>query len=166
MPHFEEGPLPVDVGVFKTAVPYRHFNERDWEALGEVLRPVTVPTGQAVFAEGDRGDGFFLIRTGRVKIRRMVDPEEKGKKQEQLLTILSSGQLFGEMALVDGAPRSADAVAEDDTVLYHLSQADYEGLKGKHPGTALRIQDLLVTTLSLRLREANRSFEIIQFWLA
>jgi CRP-like cAMP-binding protein len=158
--------LDVDVSVFKTAAPYRYFNEGDWKALSGVFRPVTVANGQTVFQEGEAGDGFFLIRTGKVKIRRMVDPEEKGRKQEQLLTILSAGQLFGEMALVDGAPRSADAVAEDNTVLYHLSQADYDGLKKAHPGTALRIQDLLVTTLSWRLREANRSYEIIQFWLA
>lgn len=158
--------MAVDVSIFKSAAPYRFFNEGDWKVLSEVLRPVTVPAGQAVFREGDPGDGLYLVLTGKVKIRRMVDPEEKGKRQEQLLTILSAGQLFGEMALVDGAPRSADAVAEDVTVLYHLPQADYDALKTKHPGTALRIQDLLVTTLSWRLREANRSFEIIQFWLA
>jgi CRP-like cAMP-binding protein len=80
------------------------------------------------------------------------------------LTVLTAGNIFGEMALVDGAPRSADAIAEDDAVLFHLSQADYEKLEKEQPGIAMRIQDLLVVTLSSRIRAANRSFEIIRFW--
>jgi CRP/FNR family cyclic AMP-dependent transcriptional regulator len=163
--------VAVDVSVFKTAEPYRALKESDWEALAGMLRGVDLASGKTLFREGDPGDGFYLIRSGKVKIRRMVDPPateaatSKGRLQEQLLTILSSGQLFGEMALVDGAPRSADAVAAEDTVLYHLHQNGYEDLKEKHPDTALRIQDLVVKTLCHRLREANRSIEIIQFWL-
>lgn len=157
--------MPVDVTVFKTAEPYRAFKEADWDALAGMFRSLDLASGKTLFREGDPGDGFYLIRSGRVKIRRMVDPEAKGRSQEQLLTILSSGQLFGEMALVDGAPRSADALAVEDAVLYHLHQNGYEDLKEKHPETALRIQDLVVRTLCHRLREANRSIEIIQFWL-
>lgn len=157
--------MPVDISVFKTAAPYRYFNEGDWKVLSERFKEKAFPAGETLFREGEAGNGFFLVRSGKIKIRRMVDPEEKGRVQEQLLTILSSGQLFGEMALVDGAPRSADAVAAEGSVLYHLSQADYEDLKVKCPGTALRIQDLVVNTLCQRLREANRSYEIIQFWV-
>ncbi len=157
--------MSVDISVFKTAIPYRSFKERDWTILAERLQVVNIPCDQAVFKEGDEGNGFFLLRSGKIKIRRMVDPEEKGRHQEQLLTILSAGQLFGEMVLAGDASRSADAVAVEDAVLYHLSQADYENLKTREPGTALRIQDIVVNTLCSRLREANRSYEIIQFWL-
>jgi CRP-like cAMP-binding protein len=93
-----------------------------------------------------------------------VIPEGKKESQEQLLTLLTAGSIFGEMALVDGAPRSADAIAEEDTVLYHLPQVSYEKLEVDHPATALRIQDMLVVTLCSRIRAANRSFEIIRFW--
>ena len=66
---------------------------------------------------------------------------------------------------MDGAPRSADAIAEGKTlVLYYLPQSEYEKLEKEQPATALRIQDLLVVTLCARIRAVNRSFEIIRFW--
>jgi CRP-like cAMP-binding protein len=156
--------MAVDLNVFKGALPYRGFHEEDWKALAEVLTESKFTGGTRIFKENDPGDGFFWIRSGKVKISRQVVPEGKKTAQEQLLTFLTSGQIFGEMALVDKAPRSADATAESDTTLFYLSEAAYEGLQKAHPATALRIQDVLVTTLCSRIREANRSFELIRFW--
>lgn len=156
--------MAVDLNVFKDALPYRGFRAEDWAALASVLAEVRFTAGSAIFKENDPGDGFFWIRSGKVKISRRVQPEGKKETQEQLLTFLTAGQVFGEMALVDKAPRSADATAESDTVLFHLSEASYEGLQKAHPGTALRIQDVIVVTLCSRIREANRSFELIRFW--
>lgn len=156
--------MSVDLSVFQDAAPYKGFKEADWKVLAGLLKEVRVADGRPVFKEGDEGDGFFWIRSGKVKISRQVTPEGRKEKQEQILTVLTAGNIFGEMALVDGAPRSADAVVEGDAVLYHLPHAAYEVLQKEHPGTALRIQDMLVVTLSSRIRAANRSFEIIRFW--
>jgi CRP-like cAMP-binding protein len=68
------------------------------------------------------------------------------------------------MALVDNEPRSADAVAESNSILFWLPHAEYVKLKDEHPATALRVQDLIVVTLCSRIREANHSFETIRFW--
>jgi CRP-like cAMP-binding protein len=156
--------MPVDLNVFKGAAPYRGFRDEDWKAISDVLTETKASTGSRIFKENDPGDGFYWVRSGKVKISRQVQPEGKKTTQEQLLTFLTAGQIFGEMALVDKAPRSADATAENDTVLFYLSEAAYEGLQSKHPATALRIQDVLVATLCARIREANRSFELIRFW--
>jgi CRP-like cAMP-binding protein len=156
--------MPVDLSVFKDAAPYRGFKEQDWNALSGILREFRISSGSRIFNENDPGDGFYLIRSGKVRISRQVVPEGKRAPQEQLLTVLTAGQIFGEMALVDKEPRSADTVAESDTVLFFLSHTEYEKLKQAHPETALKIQDLLVVTLSGRLREANRTFETIRFW--
>jgi CRP-like cAMP-binding protein len=156
--------MAVDLNIFKDALPYRGFRAEDWTALSAVLTESSFTAGASIFKENDPGDGFFWVRSGKVKISRQVRPEGKKETQEQLLTFLTSGQIFGEMALVDKAPRSADATAEADTVLFYLSEAAYEGLEKQHPATALRIQDVLVTTLCARIREANRSFELIRFW--
>lgn len=156
--------MPVDLNVFKGAMPYRGFRDEDWKALAEVLTETKASAGSRIFKENDLGDGFYWVRSGKVKISRQVQPEGKKTTQEQLLTFLTAGQIFGEMALVDKAPRSADATAENDTVLFYLSEAAYEGLQSQHPSTALRIQDVLVATLCARIREANRSFELIRFW--
>ena len=156
--------MAVDLSVFKDAAPYRGLREADWKTLSELLKEVPLSTGQPVFKEKDPGDGFYFIRSGKVKISKQVIPEGKKKPQEHLLTVLTAGQIFGEMALVDGEPRSADAVSENEAMLFFLSHTAYEELKREQPATALRIQDILVTTLSSRIREANRAFETIRFW--
>ena len=157
--------MAVDMSVFQDALPYRSFKADDWKVLSEAFELKGIPAGGVVFNEEDPGDGFYLIRSGHVKISRQVIQEGRSGKQEQLLTVLSAGHLFGEMALIEGDTRSADAVTDEGAVLYHLSGARYRLLKKDVPNTALRLQDLLVVTLCSRIRAANKHFEIIQFWL-
>jgi CRP-like cAMP-binding protein len=156
--------MPVDFTVFKDAAPYRGFKDKDWELFSGIFQEKNISAGAYVFKENDPGDGFYLIRSGKIRITRRVVPDGKREVYEQLLILLTSGSLFGEMALVDNAPRSADAVAEDKAVLYWLPHDEYVRLKTEHPSTALRVQDMVVVTLCSRIREANRSFEIIRFW--
>lgn len=156
--------MAVDLSLFKDAAPYRGLREPDWKVLSELLKETPLGMGAVLFKENDPGDGFYWVRSGKIRISRQVTPEGRRDKQEQLLTVLTAGHIFGEMALVDGEPRSADAVAESDAVLFFLSHADYEKLKQDQPGTALRIQDMVVVTLCSRIREANKAFETIRFW--
>jgi len=156
--------MAVDLTVFKDAAPYRGFKEQDWKVLSESLSENIFNMNDYVFKEGDQGDGFFFIRSGKIKISKQVVPEGKKTPQEHLLTVLTAGSLFGEMALVDDAPRSADAIVEENAVLYHMSHSAYEKIEKEQPATALRIQDLLVVTLCSRIRAVNKSFEIIRFW--
>ncbi len=156
--------MTVDLSVFYKAAPYRSFRDEDWNILAEVLKETRVKSGTALFRENDPGEGLYLIRSGRILIRRRFIPEGAKAAQEQVLAILTSGEILGEMALVDGAPRSADAMVEEDSILFHLSQADYVKLQLDHTRTALRIQDLLVITLCSRIRAADRNFEIIRFF--
>ena len=74
----------------------------------------TIPAHQTVIREGEAGDKFYLIRTGRVSVQRAA--------QSQPLAILKEGDFFGEMALLTGHPRNASVVALEETVLYSLSQ--------------------------------------------
>jgi len=155
--------MSVDLFIYKSALPYRGFTEEDWTVLSNVLTEVSVKAGSVIFKENAPGDGFYWVRSGKVRISRQVVPEGKTKAQEQLLTVLTAGNIFGEMALIDKAARSADAAADGDTVIHHIAQADYEKLKKDYPATALRIQDVLARILCARMREANRSFEVIYF---
>src|SRR5438094_782479 len=66
--------------------------------------------GQQIFAEGDQGDGIYLIRSGRVQISAMVNTE-----QRRILSRLGAGDFFGEMAVLDNEPRSAAVIAEEET---------------------------------------------------
>ncbi len=156
--------MPVDFTVFKDAVPYRGFKDKDWDLFGGIFQEKSFPVGAHVFKENDPGDGLFLIRSGKIRISRQVVPDGRREAYEQLLIVLTSGMLFGEMAIVDNAPRSADAIAEEKSTLFWMPHAEYERLKTEHPATALRVQDLVVVTLCSRIREANHSFETIRFW--
>ena len=158
--------MSVDLSVFKSAAPYRGFQEQDWNLLADRLKEIRPNAGHMVFREKEPGDGFYFIRAGKVKISKQVVPEGKKAPQEMILAVLTAGNIFGEMALVDGTPRSADAIVEDNAILFYMSQDEYEKLEREHPETALHIQDILVATLCSRIREANRSFELIRFWCA
>ena len=160
-----ERTMTLDTSIFQDAQPYRGFTMSDWQVLSETLKEVRAQADKPLFREGDPGNGLYFIRSGRVKILRRVQAEGRNEEQEQLLTVLDAGQLFGEMALIDGDTRSAEAVADQESVLYHLPGDAYAVLKREHPRTALRLQDLLVNTLCARLRAANTNFEIIKFWL-
>jgi CRP-like cAMP-binding protein len=160
-----EIPMALDLSIFKDAQPYRGFKAEDWKVLAETLVEERASAGKSLFHEGDPGDGLYFVRSGHVKILRRVQTEGRKDEQQQLLTVLGAGHLFGEMALIEGDTRSADAVTDEEAVLYHLSGTGYILLKRDHPETAVRLQDLVVNTLCARLRAANKNFEIIKFWL-
>jgi CRP/FNR family cyclic AMP-dependent transcriptional regulator len=70
---------------------------------------ITFSPGQTVFPEGGIGDVAYVVQTGEIEIARKVKGERK------VLGIIQNGGMFGEMALIDGAPRMAEAVALKET---------------------------------------------------
>jgi CRP-like cAMP-binding protein len=110
----------------------------------------TYKTGQVVFAEGDRGDKFYLILEGSVRISRNVSG-----MGEEALTILKAGDSFGEMSLLDDVPRSADAHVHEDCLLFVIRKEDLEDLLFVDRDLAYELLWNLVRLLSARLRETN-----------
>ena len=99
-----------------------------------------------VIHENDAGEKFIIICQGKIGITKEFDD-----KDEFLLSILSDGDFFGEMALLDEGPRSATAKALDTTTVIEISRSDFETLLYRAPGLAYRI----MKELSLRLRETD-----------
>ena len=110
----------------------------------------THKTGQSVFAEGDRGDKFYLILEGAVRISRNVSG-----MGEEALAILKAGDSFGEMSLIDDAPRSADAKVHEACKLFCIRKEDLEDLLFVDRDLAYELLWNLVRLLSVRLRETN-----------
>jgi CRP-like cAMP-binding protein len=106
--------------------------------------------GQSVFAEGDRGDKFYLILEGAVRISRNVSG-----MGEEALAILKAGDSFGEMSLIDDAPRSADAKVHESCKLFCIRKEDLEDLLFVDRDLAYELLWNLVRLLSARLRETN-----------
>jgi CRP-like cAMP-binding protein len=117
------------------------------ERLGSLLRPHRYTRGQVIFLEGDEGAALCLIAEGRVRIQLTG-----ADGREVVINLYGPGEIFGEMALLDGEPRSADAIAQDDVRLYWLQREDFAQFLERHPRAAMT----MLASLSRRLRHTTR----------
>jgi CRP-like cAMP-binding protein len=108
------------------------------------------PLGTTLFAEGDPGTKFYVVLSGAVRVSRMVPG-----MGEEALAILKPGAYFGEMALIEDAPRSAHALVHEHARLFVIAKQDLEELLFVDRELAYELLWNLVRTLSRRLREAN-----------
>jgi CRP/FNR family transcriptional regulator, cyclic AMP receptor protein len=106
--------------------------------------------GSTLFAEGDVGHHFYVVLSGAVRISRMVPG-----MGEEALAILRPGSYFGEMALIDEAPRSAHALVHERCRLFVVARQDFEDLLFVDRELAYELLWAFVRTLSRRLRESN-----------
>jgi CRP/FNR family transcriptional regulator, cyclic AMP receptor protein len=117
------------------------------EALGQLENH---PAGALIFAEGSPGDRVYLILEGKVRISRSVPG-----LGEEALAILKAGDYFGEMALIDDFPRSADAKAHESCRLFVIAKEHLQDLLFVDRDLAYDLLWNFVRTLSSRLRETN-----------
>jgi CRP/FNR family transcriptional regulator, cyclic AMP receptor protein len=108
------------------------------------------PTGTCLFEEGSAGDKVYLILEGKVRISRTVPGIG-----EETLAVLGAGDYFGEMALIDDFPRSADARVHESVRLFVIAKAELEQLLFIDRDLAYELLWNFVRTLSNRLRETN-----------
>lgn len=106
--------------------------------------------GEVIFSEGDSGDAFYVILDGAVRISRFVPG-----MGEEALAILRTGAYFGEMSLIDEAPRSAAAIVHERCRLFVVKRQDFEGLLFVDRDLAYELLWSFVRTLSGRLRATN-----------
>ncbi len=118
----------------------------DRAALSAALRRRQFAKDEVIFQKGDPGEALCIIAAGTVKI---VLSSAEGK--EILLALLGTGDFFGELSLLDGEPRSADAVAQDDCRLLLLRREDFLGFVRGHPQFA----ESLLRVLARRLRATD-----------
>ncbi|MCP4372718.1 MAG: Crp/Fnr family transcriptional regulator [Deltaproteobacteria bacterium] len=99
---------------------FNSLSDSDLENLSESVRLQSLKKGQTLFRKGDEGSSLYIIKQGTIKI---VLPSRLG--DEVIVTIFSEGDFFGEMALFDGKPRSADALAMEPSTIYMLRRNDF-----------------------------------------
>lgn len=108
------------------------------------------PLGAKIFAEGEVGDKFYLILDGAVRISRIVPG-----MGEEALAILRNGAYFGEMSLIDDAPRSAHALVHERCRLFVIAKKDLEDLLFVDRDLAYELLWNFIRTLTARLRDTN-----------
>jgi CRP/FNR family transcriptional regulator, cyclic AMP receptor protein len=114
--------------------------------LRSLLSDKTVPQNTRLFRQGDKGDAMYLIESGRVRISIRDDDDA-----EVILAELAQGDFFGEMSIIDGRQRSADAKVIDDAQLAILSRDTFLSFVRSNPDVALE----MLSALTDRLRRTD-----------
>jgi CRP-like cAMP-binding protein len=113
-------------------------------------------TGTKIFQYGDVGDKLFVLLEGKVRISREV-----AGMGEEALAVLGPGEVFGEMSLIDEAPRSADARVHERCRLLVISKESFDELLFMHKDLAYEVLWNCVRILSTRLRETNEKLTFL-----
>ena len=124
------------------------------EHFGTYMTRRSVRRGATIFAKGDPGTGLMAVLWGSVKISV---PTADGR--EAVLNIINPGEIFGEMALLDGRPRSADAVAMDDCELMVIDRRDFIPFLREQPDIALKFIEILCA----RIRHTSEQVEDVMY---
>jgi CRP-like cAMP-binding protein len=121
--------------------------EEERERLGRLLRPRRYARGEVIFLEGDQGTALCLVAEGRIRIQLTG-----ADGREVVIIVYGPGDFLGELALLDGEPRSADAIAQDASRVFWLQQEDFAAFLDNHPRAAM----MMLASLSRRLRHTTR----------
>ena len=136
---------PMDVAVrLQNAPAFGRLPTQQLVGLAEVLEEVRLEAGDAVFAEGDEGDGIYFVYEGAVELRR--GDESIGRT--------GPGEFFGELSTLDGVPRTLAARAGEPTVVLRLDREELLALMESQPALAIGMSQFLcmrVRTLQERL---------------
>lgn len=128
---------------------FSSLNPRELTVVQALRHERRYLAGEVVFDEGDDGEAIYAIVSGEVEIL-----QADGERQTRL-ALLASGEVFGELALLDQAPRAAQARAHSDCLLVVFFRADFMSLLETHPKIASKIALALARHLGGRLRQAN-----------
>lgn len=118
--------------------------------LKTYIKEVSVKAKEKIFRAGDNGAELFLIRKGAIDITLTTNDNESYR-----ISSIGRGNFFGELAFLDGATRSADAIADSDVDLYVLSRTDFEKFATEHETSSIIFLEGLASVLAGRLRLTN-----------
>ena len=110
--------------------------------------------GEVIFGDGDPSLGMYIVKVGTVRIVRHIPGV-----QPKLIGVLTAGDFFGEMGLIDDAPRSASAIANGATELIGFFKPELMNLTSRQPQLGLKIFLNVAKTLSARLRKTHQELD-------
>ena len=117
------------------------FGRRELERLGMLTDEVDLPSGRVVMREGDRGEELFILMSGAARVER------DGRAQ----ATLGADDFFGEIALVDGGPRTATVTLTEDSTLLVVGRRQFQQLLDEFPDVRLQVLE----ALARRVRSAE-----------
>jgi uncharacterized membrane protein len=138
--------MPCDPQFLANINMFELLNEDDRVELGKVIDELHIPEGHTLFQAGDPGDALFIVQSGEIEL---FIKDTAGQKI--ILATPSAGEMFGELAMLDSGPRTATAVAMQDSDVLVLDRDDLVLLFQKKPEAALH----MLAALSSLTRKAD-----------
>jgi Cyclic nucleotide-binding domain len=129
------------------------MNDAQLAHLSDFLEKQRIPQWTEVFRQGEAGDAMYLILEGELRARVKVG------EQEMILSTFGPGEFFGDMALFDHGPRSADVVANVDSTVLKMSVVSFDRLTREAPALATPFLQATARTLSARIRADNKRLD-------
>ena len=141
---------PIHVGILRNVPLFAMLDDPQLHALANLMSRKSAPKNRTIIKAGDPTDSLYIVIAGRTKVQ-MSDDEGK----EVILSVLGPGDFFGEMGLLDGAPRAASVVTLEQSEFVSVSKEDFNKLLRDNFEMAMVVMRGLVK----RLREADRKIE-------
>jgi diguanylate cyclase (GGDEF)-like protein len=146
-------------GFLKKVSIFSDCTDRELAAIAAGLAEQKTAAGEIIFREGDEGSELYIVRRGLVKIDlRTTDGNEKEIARFQ------PGNFFGEMSIVDDAPRSATCRALEESVLYRMHERDFYRVLETQPRAAIKIMYRMLSTITQRLQTTSRFVSDMVRW--
>ena len=127
------------------------FTPKELEVLKKKLYCETYKEGDTIFREGDTGRDMYFLTKGSVSVKIRL----RERNQLKRIFTFTSGVIFGEVALLDGKPRSADIWSEEDTEVYRLSLEHFNYFRKENPEIAIKLIQNMARTLTRHLRRSS-----------
>jgi CRP-like cAMP-binding protein len=99
------------------------------------------------------GEALYLIKQGTITISQMLS-----ENNEQILVVLGAGDMFGELAIIDGDARATSARVAEKAILYGLKRKDFMALASEHPRLGMQLTLNIARTVSSRMRSAKKDY--------
>jgi CRP-like cAMP-binding protein len=136
----------------------RDFTSQEIQALEQKLVRKTFNKGEIIVKEGDTDRNLFFLVKGLVSVRIHLPESDRTKR----LITYSAGVTFGEMAFLDGSPRSADVWSDEDSETYVLSPAEFNVLQDESPQIAIKLIRNIALEMSDRLRIRTNEVRVLE----
>ena len=142
----------MDIDFLKSVNIFSDLSESELNNIQEICKTRKYPKNSMIILEEEMGDVVFIVMSGTVKITRVND---EGK--EVILAMLGSGEVFGEMAILDGESRSANALSQENCEVVTINREDFLNLLKTNNKVSLN----LMTEFAVRLRKSDQQIEAL-----
>ena len=128
------------------------LSAEELETLSGAMTEERYSAGQYIFHAGDHGDALYLSTSGEISILLPVKGVDRSKDRGKRIISFAPGVVFGELAVLEGMPRSADAMAEGELTVIRLSTEAFDQLRRNQPALAAKVLLNLSRYLAARMR--------------